>query len=262
MNNTRVTAETVSVTAKAASTLLISEKGRNAWKTLLPLTDNVDEMVPVSTIGSDGEALEFVKDSAWTTDNIDNKSYASSFKTAVANTDYYKGTFDIKSSVAGSKLYLDKETTFTPNTGANSDFLKTLRLGLVVSDNTKKKTFIYQVDTGTLASSYDTSIDSTTAVNGITKAIGTDGNEANINVDNTAAIGGLLLADTPTSTTAFVTETNSADLLYTFANSGDVVNVEVYIWMEGCDYDCNAAMVASITSQKVLAKLGFAVANA
>lgn len=99
-----------------------------------------------------------------------------------------------------------------------------------------------------MASSYDTSIDSTTAVNGITKAIGTDGNEANINVDNTAAIGGLLLADTPTSTTAFVTETNSADLLYTFANSGDVVNVEVYIWMEGYDYDCNAAMVASITS--------------
>lgn len=205
-------------------------------------------MVPVSTIGSDGEALEFVKDSAWTTDNIDNKSYASSFKTAVANTDYYKGTFDIKSSVAGFKLYLDKETTFTPNAGANSDFLKTLRLGMVVSDNTNKKTFIYQVDTGTLASQYDTSINSTTPVDGITKAIGANGNVASINVDNAAAIGELLLADTPTSTTAFVTETNSADLLYTFANSGDVVNVEVYIWMEGYDYDCNAAMVASITS--------------
>lgn len=131
MNNTRVTAETVSVTAKAASTLLISEKGRNAWKTLLPLTDNVDEMVPVSTIGSNGEALEFVRDSAWTTDNIDNKSYASSFKTAVANTDYYKGTFDIKSSVAGSKLYLDKETAFTPNTGGKFRFFKdsSFRLG-------------------------------------------------------------------------------------------------------------------------------------
>ena len=259
VNNTKVTAETVELTAKAANTLLISEKDQNAWKTLLPLTDTLESLVPVSTIGSDGTALSFVKDTTWTTDTTDHKSYASAFEVAEAGKDYYTTTFDIKGSVAGSKLYLDKETTFTMDEGANADVLKTLRLGLVVDG----KTYIYQIDGGTLASSYDTSLNSTTDVNGIDKAIDTDGQAAAINVDNAGGkVNVLPLATMPVDNTTFVTETNDADELFTFAKSGDVVNVTAYIWMEGSDYDCNSAVVATITAQKVLANLGFAVANA
>ena len=89
VNNTKVTAETVAVTAKAAQTLLISETGAANWKTTLPLTDNLTQMVPVSTVGSSGAALTFVKDNAWTMDNSNNKDYASGFEAATAGTDYY-----------------------------------------------------------------------------------------------------------------------------------------------------------------------------
>lgn len=267
VNNTKVTAESVNVTAKAANTLLISEQGQNTWKTLLPLTDTLNELVPVSTIGSDGTDLTFVKDNAWTTDATDKMSYASGFEAATANTDYYTTTFDIKGSVAGSKLYLDKETTFTMATKDgtatlyDNSVLKTLRLGIVIDG----KTYIYQIDGTNLTSNYDTSISSTDAVDGIKKAINSTGASADINMDNGNATSGvtvLPLATTPANNTKFVEETNDADLLYTFVNSGDVVTVKAYIWMEGCDYDCNSAVVASITAQKVIAKLGFAVANA
>ena len=268
VNNTKVTAESVNVTAKAANTLLISEHDQNAWKTLLPLTDTLENLVPVSTIGSDGTDLTFVKDNAWTTDATDKMSYASGFEAATANTDYYTTTFDIKGSVAGSKLYLDKETTFKMATKDGTailyddSVLKTLRLGIVIDG----KTYIYQIDGTNLTSSYDTSISSTDAVDGIKKAINSTGASENINIDNanatTSGVTVLPLATTPANETTFVTETNDADLLYTFANSGDVVTVKAYIWMEGCDYDCNSAVVASITAQKVIAKFGFAVANA
>lgn len=52
---------------------------------------------------------------------------------------------------------------------------------------------------------------------------------------------------------------NAADVLYTFENSNDVVNITAYIWMEGCDYDCNNNTVATITgdANTVEVTLGF-----
>ena len=256
VNNTKVTVEQVAVTAKAAQTLLISEKDAADWKTVLPRTDDLTQIVPVSTIGSDGVALTFVKDNAWTMDSSNNKDYASGFTPATAGTDYYTTTFDIKCSVAGTKLYLDDETTFEMNGTDDEDVLATLRLGLVVDG----KTYIYQINGTPLSSAYDTSLNAATEVNGIAKAINSSGGAEDINVDNASGgVGVLPLATAPTSGTAFVTATNSADLLYTFANADDVVNITAYIWMEGCDYDCNSAMVSTITAQKVLANLGFAV---
>lgn len=258
VNNTKVTAETVAVTAKAAQTLLISETGAADWKTTLPLTANLTQIVPVSTVGSTGTALTFVKANAWSMDSTDNKDYASGFESATAGTDYYATDFDIKCSVAGTKLYLDTDTTFTMDSGANADVLKTLRLGLVVDG----KTYIYQIDGDHLTSYYDTSIDNATAVDGIAKGINSAFASANITVNNASGgVGVLPLATAPANGNAFVTAANSADLLYTFATADSVVNVQAYIWMEGCDYDCNSAMVSTITAQKVLANLGFAVAN-
>ena len=146
-------------------------------------------------------------------------------------------------------------------TKANADALKSMRLGLVVGN----QTFIYQLDGANLAQSYNTSLGSTSDANGVSKAIDSNGASADIsaaNADGTLAAGTLPLATTPKDGNSFVTETNNADLLYTFGNSGDVVSVKAYIWMEGSDYDCNTAVVASITGQKLIANLGFAVANA
>ena len=259
VNNTKVTAGQADVTAKTANTLLISETDQNQWKTALPLTEaSLSEAVPVSTVGSAGADLSFVKDKSWATDNTDHKSYASGFEAAAAGKDYYVTDFDLKSSVAGSKLYLDKETTFNMDGSASSDVKKSMRIGLVVDG----KTFIYQLDGDHLSSSYATTLNSTANVDGISSAINGEGASGKITIDNQGgAVNVLPLAETPDSN-SFVTTTNNADALCTFDNSGDVKNVKVYIWMEGCDYDCNSAVVATITGQKLLANLGFAVAEA
>lgn len=258
VNNTKVTAESANVTATTANTLLISEANADKWMTLLPLNADLENVVPVSTVGSNGTALTFVKDSEWETDSADNMSYASEFSNATSGTDYYETSFDLKGSVSGSKLYLDSETSLDTE-GTNKDMLKAMRLGLVVDG----KTYIYQLNGEHLASSYATSIDSAAAVDGISDAINSAGQKATMTINNKSnTVGVLPLATAPASANEFVTTSGDADLLYTFKSSGDVVNVKAYVWMEGCDYDCNSAVVAGITGQKLIAKLGFAVAEA
>lgn len=272
VSNTKVTADSVSVTAKTANTLLIAETGTTNWTTVLSMTDTAPEMVPVSTIGSSG-LLTFVKDSNWTHDDSNNQDYASAFKPAIENTDYWTHTFDIKSSVAGTTLYLDTETVWematydddndpeTPEVPYDEDVLSTLRLGLVVSAANYTKTFIYQFETEALDTAYDTSIDYLTTVDGINKAINASGQAADMVVDNADSSLEMHLATAPSDGNTFVETVNGADALYEFENADDVVTVTAYIWMEGCDHDTNSAMVSTITGQTVKTVLGFAVAN-
>ena len=256
VNNTKVTAQTAEVTATTANTLLISDKQDSDWRTMLPLSDKLENLVPVSTIGSDGADLSFVKTDEWT------DSYATGFKAATSGQDYYATTFYLKGSVKDSKLYLDSDTSISNDvkSGASADALKSMRLALVVDG----KTYIYQINDDHLTSAYNTSISSTTNdVDGVAKAIDSDFAAKAMNVDNKSkTVGVLPLATAPATANDFVTDAGDADLLYTFAESGSVVKVQAYVWMEGCDYDCNNAVVASITGQKLLANLGFAVANA
>ena len=254
VNNTKVTADGANVTAKAANTLLISEVDQNDWKTSLPLSADLKDLVPVSTSGSEGKELSFVKDNKWSNDS----KYASEFAAATAGTEYYAKDFQLKSSVAGSTLYLDDETTFKMAENANSDALKSMRLGLVIGD----KTFIYQVDDGTLKSRYSTSIGSDSGADGISKAVDGTNTVKDITLNNkTGEAGKLPLVAAPKSGTEFVTNPGDADPLYKFTQADTPVTVHAYIWMEGCDYDCNSSVVASITGQQVIANLGFAVAN-
>ena len=50
-----------------------------------------------------------------------------------------------------------------------------------------------------------------------------------------------------------------AEVLYSFANPNDVCKVTVYIWMEGCDYDCTNNTVSEIIggTNKIEVNLGF-----
>jgi hypothetical protein len=283
VNNTAVEATSVNLTAEAANTLLISETGAADWKTILDITGaDLTAMVPVSTVGGTGiSSLSFVKDIKWTTDATDSKDYATEFVPATTG-DYYVRSFDIKSSLAGTQLYLDDKTTFTMGTGSNSEMLKAMRFAMIINDGTATPTtYIYQLANANASSSYDTSINNATAVNGLTKAIATAteydtttdpatvttpatvGNisATNIATPGTTSVPLIAKATTPANGNTFVSTLNGADLLYTFANADDIVNITVYIWMEGCDYDCNSAVVSEITGQTLTANFGFAVAN-
>ena len=66
-------------------------------------------------------------------------------------------------------------------------------------------------------------------------------------------------APSNTSTLATAGE-NGADLLYTFTKADETVRITAYIWMEGCDYDCNNTVVNNIQGHIVNCQLGFALA--
>ena len=275
VSNTKVTAEKVTMSATAAQTLLISESGQNNWNTILVRNDNNTTFVPVSTTGKtsmDDKTMLFAKDNAWTADNQDgNKAYVTGYENATANQDYYSTTFDIKSSVA-CKLYLDDETVFTAavNATATNEMLKAMRMAVLVEQNGSiAKTYIYELDDQAISgngNSYNTTNNkATTDVNGIAKAVkvtkGTTDNTFatdSISADNT--VSKIKLATAPTDA-SFVTTTNGADELASMA-ANEVVKIHVYMWMEGCDYDCNSSVVANITGQTVTANLGFAAAAA
>lgn len=284
VNNTKVTASSVTVTAQAANNLLITHGNGTidaAWGTTATMgTFTTTNFKPVSTIGASTAVtdLSFYKDSAWATEATgteQGKYNASGFTTATAGTEYYKDTLTLKASQA-SKLYLDTETVFTA-AGSDNETNKTLRLALVVhgaGNNTTDGVYIYQVDKTTLASgsTYNTTKTDLDA-DGIIKAINGTSTASNIlgaNVDVTNGVKKFLagaaatenaLATAPDST-AMATEFNAADVLYTFEGADDTVTIDVYVWMEGCDYDCNSTSVKLITEKSVTATLGFCVGAA
>lgn len=257
VNNTKVTAKSVSVSAKAANTLLISHDNDNKWGTTAEFkTDSVTSFVPVSTI----DAVNFYKDKEWATETgaTQNGAFtAVKFVNADA-TDYYTDTFKIKAS-QNCGLYLDNETEFTLGSGVTSNVLKTMRLALVVDGNT----YFYQIDADPIAdtnSTYNTTLVSMDA-DGVKKAINGEDTADAIAATNLSKPGDSVIAlsdgfvTAPTDNTTLVAKDDSKKLCDLTANTEK--EVKVYIWMEGCDYDCNSTVVKDITEKAVTCVLGF-----
>lgn len=275
VTNTKVTAGQATVTATAASSLLISAANANEWATTYEFTDANTTFAPVSTIGTnDGTEFTFFKQKDWAKDSGQSNAITvnkvaaleTAEKTGGANPFYYEKSFDIKAAQA-CKLYLDTDTKFTGTTGTMN---KTLRLALVVkkSDGTHAKTVIYQVDkeaNTTDANRYNTTLSSTNS-DGIAKAVSAVGADDAVTAANMAvtvptdkdivAAGLLATADPNNGLNPTV---GDAEVLYTFENPNEVCKVTAYIWMEGCDYDCTNNTVSEITgdANKVVANLGF-----
>ena len=250
VNNTKVTADGLTTTAKSANTLLISHDG-TAWGTSAKFgaTDPLTDFVPTSTT----DAKTFYKDKAWTTE-ASGEYNASEFEVATEGTDYYADTFKIKAS-QDCGLYIDDGTEIT--TTGNANVLKAMRLALVV-DN---KAYFYQVDANPIAgdgNAYNTTLKQLDA-NGISKAISGENAASPISAANLSSGNVTSLADgevtKPGSSTELVNANDAKKLCDLKANT--VKEVKVYVWMEGCDYDCNSTVVKQITEQAVKVSLEF-----
>lgn len=255
VNNTKVTADSVTVTAKAANTLLISHANENAWGTTAKFkAETATEFVPVSTVNATG----FFKDSKWGTETgaTQKGEYtAQEFVEADNTKDYFVDSFQVKSS-QDCGLYLDSETQFT--TTGNANVLKSMRLALVVDGG---KTFFYQVDATPISgsgNSYNTTLVSM-AADGVKKAISAADDAAVIEADNMSSGDVIALSSgtvtAPGDNTTLVEKDDNKKLCDLTANTAKTINV--YIWMEGCDYDCNTVVVKQITEQAVKCVLGF-----
>ena len=271
VNNTKVKAESVSVTAKSANTLLISHGTDNAWGMSAAFKQKTaTEFVPVSTVN----ATDFFKDTAWATETGgDQKGQynAAKFSAADSSKDYFVDTFQVKSS-QDCGLYLDSETKFEVGEGVDANILKSMRLALKVDG----KTYFYQIDASNIdgkGNSYNTTLTTISAdADGIKKAIAsatsdtaaaTAGDITGANVDSTSGVIALAsgVVAAPSDNTILVAADAAKKLCDLEANEPKTVSVA--IWMEGCDYDCNTVMVKSITEKAVSCVLGFcAGANA
>lgn len=291
VSNTQVKAQTATVSATTVNTLLISEAGKNAWGTVYTFdTGELDTLAPVSTtaagnLGVDGKTIAFFKDTGWAADAVTGKTSqynANKFGDATANTDYFVESFDIKASKGGLKLYMDNASAITQTAGKLD---QALRIALVVKGTENSITdgvYLYQADntqgTAESATFYNTTL-SSLGCDGITKAIkastaGTaavEGETATITAENVTYASGAntiknfsdSLATKATDTNSLITTVGNADLLYTFEDAEDTVNITLYIWMEGCDYDCNAAMISELTTaaNQFTAALSFGAAE-
>ena len=274
VNNTKVTAGTTKVSATTANTLLIKDKD-DKWATTYTFDDANTNFAPVSTIGKgDATAFDFFTQNNWAKDT---SNAITVNKVSNATTDsYWTKNFEIKASQA-CKLYLDTDTKFE-TAGAGNTMNKVLRLALVVKDSNDnwKKTVIYQIDHDTNADgNYNTTLEALSA-DGISKAISgfeTTG-EGNSTTAGTAQADALVSPATKqigSSTSrnyalatagadnSLAATVGNADELYAFTQNNEVVKITAYIWMEGCDYDCNNGTVATITgaANTVTATLGF-----
>ncbi|MDD4850951.1 MAG: hypothetical protein PHO10_09685 [Gemmiger sp.] len=269
ISNTTVKAASATVSAVTSNTLLIADittgEEKPQWSTSLAWTDSNKTFVPVSTIASSTAAtMEFYTSEIWATDT--SGAYTASTFTKIegtAPTQYFSKTFQIKASQA-CQLYLDTETEFKKTAGV---LPSTLRLALVVTDSKDayKGTYLYQVDdAATTLTTVNTTLESL-AANGIIKGINGASTASEILGTNVTGAGvpKLALATKPDST-ALASTLNGADSLYQFATADEICKITAYIWMEGCDYDCNAAVVSQLadTANQVVASLGFAAGAA
>lgn len=287
VSNTQVKAQTATVSATTVNTLLISKAGQNQWGTVYTFdTGDLATLAPVSTtvagnLGGDGKTIAFFKDTGWAADAVSGKvsQYnANKFGAAVSGTDYFVESFDIKASKGGLKLYLDNASAITQTAGSLD---KALRIALVVKGNGSSATdgvYLYQANnaqgTAETTSFYNTTL-SSLGCDGLSKAIksATAGDVAvvgetdNITAKNITTTGTIKNFKNSLATAvgaqALITEPGNADLLYTFNTAEDTVNITLYIWMEGCDYDCNAAMISQLTTaaNQFTAALSFGAAE-
>ena len=178
------------------------------------------------------------------------------------------------------------ETKATLEKAAN--LLKTMRVGFMVTQKAddrsaieSQKFYVYQLDgtlingTAVTGTSYNTSTiegDGISEVNGVAAGISAKSlKPANYSKDavlaeNFAAVGytSIPVFNTQTATgsqTALATGTEGKQVLAT-VDPNEEIQVDIYLWMEGCDYDTTAANSALFATTIKNIQFGFCVGAA
>lgn len=223
---------------------------------------------------------KFFASNAW---NADSEVYTftqvnSATKTGAVDTDptyFYKDTVYLKSGQA-AKLYLDSDNTgiwsaeggtgtltkFNEVSNANDlALLETMRVGFVVTQKTasgaasdSQNMYVYQLNATDAASAkrFNTTMKFSTTgdVDGLKYATSaTDAVDAvtfkNLDGGSVKALTDAVMADG--AATAMATTSATSDSLASLA-ANEEVQVDIYIWMEGCDYETTAANSADFAA--------------
>ena len=258
VNNTRVTAGSFSATATTSNALEISNDN-STWLTAIDLGTELTTWAPVSTT----DMALFAKDKTWGTSDNSKGNVVTEWDDATAGTHYYSKTFFLKAN-QDCTVQLNANTSISETTATKNGILNAMRIGFVSGD----EKVVYQVaDTNvTAAASRRDTTEDTNEVNGIAKAI-----KVTSGSPNTYSVAATEFTRTATITTngstgattasdAIIAASENNTTLGT-ANEKYIVHltantakeVKVYIWLEGCDFDC----VSSIAQGAISTTLEF-----
>lgn len=213
---------------------------------------------------------------------------------------YYTDTVYLKAGQA-SKVYLDKVNTgIAYDDGGTSKILaygadenaysaalstagqsaynlvKTLRVALVVSQTTpgtsttERSVYFYELNNGMIdgaantGTSYNTTINSANGLSSGTSATNATASYSDSDIKNlsSSSIKTIDSSMAKGASSTMATETDNADVLATVA-ANEEIQVDIYMWMEGCDYDTTAANTAKFSTTINGLQFGFCIgANA
>lgn len=257
MNNTRVTAGVFTATATTSNALEISNDG-NTWLTSISLRSELTTWAPVSTT----DMALFAKDATWGPSENSKGNVVTAWGDATPNTHYYTKTFYLKAN-QDCTVQLNANTKVQETTATKNGILNAMRIGFVSG----AEKVVYQVSdtTKTEAASRRDTTEFTEQVDGIAKAIKvTSGSPNTYSVAGTDFTRTAIITTngdtgTTTASSAIIAPSSDNSTLGSATDGNYIVNlnantstaVTVYIWLEGCDFDC----VSSIANGQVYVNL-------
>lgn len=308
VNNTRVTATNVNVTASTAYSLLISKDADSTktWGTTVGLDATAVNLIPASTTGTTDSngVLRFATDTVWTGNYVtgykevtgsDSVTTTKQDNSTITSKYFYKDTVYLKSAQA-AKIYLDGAATgigttdtsgvltatkaFSDSnlTAAQKAMLNTMRVAFVVKNetsNTVVGTYAYQLVADGSGDTHYSTTENESGANGVTAGVKVSGDAlaspstwvaapAEYSKDNEKWINETVPVITSmmaTGSDAGFATVGSGQALATVA-ANDVVKVDIYVWMEGCDYDVNATNLVNFQEADISAMMfGFCIGS-
>lgn len=189
---------------------------------------------------------------------------------------FYSDTVYLKAGQA-SKIYLDNTTTGIYDTSltkfsavadtATKALLETMRVGFVVTQGSgpsaTRKVFIYQLNTGDSGTGfrYNTTMsdaDGLTTATNSENSVGELSSVENYNSGIVALTDAVMATGAATSmATAPTTDADDNTLATVAAN--EEIQVDIYMWMEGCDHDTTAANSAQFKTTIQGIQFGFCI---
>ncbi len=176
---------------------------------------------------------------------------------------------ELKSKTADDENTVKSKQEYNENLQSAQELLKTLRVGFVITtytngtaDDTSDTVSGYKFFEYQLVNTYinddnaiNTTIDESSVAEGIKKAVkASTGTVAEIESESLTSGSVPLIIDKSAegSDTSIVTTSDQSgkDVLATMSTN-EVVKCDIYVWMEGCDYDTVAANISSFSGTGV-----------
>lgn len=189
---------------------------------------------------------------------------------------FYNDTVFLKAGQA-SKIYLDNTSTGIWNSSltkfsdvsdsATKALLETMRVGFVVTQSGSRRVYIYQLNNTSSGSgfNYNTTMSNADGLTTATNSETTVGALSSVNNYNSGivALTDAVMATGATTSMAAAPTTDADKNTLATVTANEEIQVDIYMWMEGCDHDTTAANSAQFQTTIQGIQFGFCIgANA